>query len=41
MTQSYSDSTDHVVAMDVGIRKTNLSLLRRGTRLLNTKNTAT
>jgi len=41
MTQSYSDSTNHVVAKDVGIRKTNLSLLRRGTRLLNTKNIAT
>jgi hypothetical protein len=39
MTQSYSDSTDHVVAMDVGIRKTNLSLLRRGTLYL-TLNTA-
>jgi hypothetical protein len=31
MTQPYPDSTDHVVAMDVGICKTNPSLLRRGT----------
>jgi len=30
MTQPYPDCTDHVVAMDVGISKTNPSLLRRG-----------
>jgi hypothetical protein len=34
MVHSYPDSTDHVEAMDVGFRKTNLSLLRRGTLYL-------
>jgi hypothetical protein len=34
MTQPYPDSTDHVVAMDVGVCKTNPSLLRRGTLYL-------